>query len=785
MSKQILFNEAEVVQRQDIQAISEAAVEGDENLAGGAIGYPLHWADFTIETPSANRIRISDGRLFQDEKVFDLDSSKEIDLLLHLPTIIGDQRYVAILVRGLEQDLTEERQIEVDVETKEKVPLQVPKVRHRTCEFVVQQGIASPTPLKPEVADTNCAIAFVLLGTVGIISVEASQDHRVKTLYEVEGRVTVLEGQMSVAFNRTQTLQTDLANLQGQLKDYSRREVTRQLQMDVARVRRRLELPDAARSYFYDAGLVKSAWDTEHPLWLARVDEGIRFPFAQIRDSQLKLQNPGQQDIRITDDVVMLDWTETRRIDVDGSGSTKNISQQVHTVTTPVQRTVSRSSVSYGPTVAMCGNTAEYAGFDKAASGQTFQKGGETFEKVAVIDNAYAGSRINLDDFNASHGVNYDVATIALHNSQVGQSGNREIYAARSVQVDYWTETYWDFVTETFGINGSIYGQTFLLTQPLILTSIETRFDRIGQDGDVTMVLCETAATGEPVFDAVIAKTTVPHAALSSGWVRFEFSPRYLQPGKRYGWAVVTTGNHSMRTVTGSKYTQGSLFWITDGAWAQGSNEEDFCFRVNGTDHKVNRAQILFDPLALENGMTEIKLLYESWSPEGGGMIWEVRTSGSDEWESVQPETADKPNPLRGLPANCQLRLTMIGTSGLSPAILMNSNARGVSRRPRGDTRAITKILEFGLSTTAIDVELSVDMFDDALHTVTPKIMIGSTQYSADSITVSKDIAKAERRLIRADFTVPATTEARLIIEMQTASVQSVCFIENCSLFAA
>jgi hypothetical protein len=786
MTKLIEFTDAEVIEAPDLEAISAAAREGDENIAGGAIGYPNHHAEFAIQTPSASVARIGEGRLFKNGQVFDNDADFDLNLIEFLPVVTGDQKYIAILVRGVEETDPENRFIETDADTGDTTLTPVPKTTARKCSFVVQQGISSPAPaVKPSIAESDCAICFVLLGTAGIIQVESSNDHRVKTLYEVENRVVILEAQMVVAFSRTQTLQTDLANLQSQLKDFSRKDITRQLQVDMARVRKLLSLPDAARSYLYDPGLIEAIWSKTHADWDARVDEGIRFPLDGFEDAQLNVTDPGQTGIKITDGVMLLDWEENTIIEVDGSGSTKNISQQVHTVQTPVRRTVSRSSTSYGPTVAVCGNTSEYNGFDSAATGQTFQKAGQTFQKVGVINAQNAGDNINVSNFNASHGGGYDTDRIIAHNAMpTNDTTHRAIYAARAVIHNTWTQTYWDMVTETYGVNGSVYAQTFLLTQPMILSSIEVKFDRVGNDGDVQMILAEVAPTGEPLFDNAIAVTTVTHANLSKGWVSFPFTPRYLDPGKRYAWITVTTGNHSLNTVTGSEYTQGTLFWSTDQAWFQGAPEEDFCFKVNATQHTHTRAQVVFDPLTLAGGMTEIKLLYEAWAPEGTSMVWEVRTSGTDPWQMIQPETDSYQNPLRNLPTTCQLRLTMIGTYGLSPAIILNTEARGETRRHKYDGMGVTKILDFGITTTSIDVEISLDRWSDAEHTFVPIIDVAGTEYAANAVTITEDVEKPDRRTVIADFTVPSTTSARLKMDMATTDIEKVFFVENVAIYA-
>ena len=48
MTKIVKFTEAEVAEPGDFEAISDHARKGDENITGGAIEYPSHWADFTI-----------------------------------------------------------------------------------------------------------------------------------------------------------------------------------------------------------------------------------------------------------------------------------------------------------------------------------------------------------------------------------------------------------------------------------------------------------------------------------------------------------------------------------------------------------------------------------------------------------------------------------------------------------------------------------------------------------------------------------------------------------------
>jgi hypothetical protein len=777
MAKQLLFSEAEVAEPVDFSNIGLYAREGIENLNSGAIGYPRHWAEFTVSTPTATTIRVAPGRLFRSDAVFDLDAPIDLSMTPQLPLVVGDQRYIAILARGLTETENASRLIETNADTGATVSVSAPKTNVRKVDLVIQQGVASPTPLRPTVANNECCICFVLLGSTGIILIESAQDFRVKTLYEVEGRVTVLEGQMVIAFQSVKTLQTDLAALEARLSRIPRPEVISQLQRDAARTRRLLGLPDEARAYFYDPGLVKDQWETTHPNWLARVREGVRFAFAAERDDRLELINEADPNIRITDEILLPHWTEIERIVVQGAGSFKNISQQVHTVTTAIERSVSRSSIEYGPTIAICENNAEWDQVGAARIGEQFQVAGETFQSLGVIN---------------SNTPQVDLSVIQTWNPTVTQAGivdwntlpqaaGHLNYAVQQVNYSSWTETYWDYVTETFGVNGSVYAQTWLNAQGMILTSIDLNFTRVDSTGDVHLSLCETGPTGAPNFDRVIARVTRVANTLALGWQKFTFTPRYLQPGRRYAWVTVTTGNHALATVTGSQFTQGTLFWSTDSAWFQGAPEEDFAFRVNSAQFARNRTTVEFEPLTLENGMTQIHLLYPDWVPPGCNIVWEVQPSGSTDWYLLQ---FSESSPLNGLPALVRLRATFIGTPDIAPAMELSSKARGRSQRHRTDMTAVTKQMNFGFNTTSILVETVVDAWQPAHNTIENRLIIGVTTYTPSITTTEADITRPGRYTVTSQFTVPSTNNARIRVNLGTNSSLRIPFIQNISLYA-
>lgn len=753
MTKIVSFTQAEVAEPEDFGNISLFAREGDDHIVGGAIDYAHHWADFTLSQPSSIEVRLNPGRLFVGALVYAAEAPLDINLQIHLPLVTGDRRYVALLLRGVTQTLTAQRMIETDAETGETVEQAVPKVEARTVEVVIQQGLPSPTPLKPAVAADQCCLAFVELAPTGIVAVELDHGSRLKSLAEVEGRLTLVEGDMANTVRRTTTLETDVANIASRLKDIPHPTIIRQLKRDVAIVRRQLAMPDEARAYWYDAGLLQDAWDKTHPNWLARVREGIRFPWAAERDSQLALLDPGSAAVRMAGTLLLPAWSEMVRIEVAGDGGSTNISQLTHTVTTAVRREIARQVTEYGETVTVCENNAEWAGSYGHSVGELFTANGETFQVVAIA-------------------------------AQTEWAGH-VIRAVRKVITRTVTDVYWDYVTESYGVNGSIYGQTWLCAQPMVLTSIDLSFTRVGSAGDVHLFVCECDEGGQPRLDRVIVTTTLASAQLATGWVTFELRPSLLESGKRYAWFTVTTGNHALETVSGNKFAQGSRFACTDGAWSQVSTEVDFAMRIKAASFAATRTVVEFQPLTLENGMTEIRLLHGGWAPGGTAVTWEVKPSTASTWQPLTLSDAEGSDTLAGLPALVQLRAVFVGTTDLQPALVLDAKARAMTFRPRGEMVAVSKVQPFGLATSTIQLEVVVDAFEAARHTVAPKLMIGSSVIAPAAISVTPDLVNAQKRTVLATFVLGTpVSEARARVDMTTTTVTDVPFIQNIALYA-
>lgn len=770
MSKIVVFSQAEIATPDDFSNIGVFSRADDQTIVGGAVAYPNHWAQFTITQTSAIQLAINPGALFQGGEFYTSTSVMAVNLQANLPLVSNDQVWVALLVRGAEQTDTDNRMFETDVSSGATVQIQTPVADELYCSIVVQSGLPSPGPIKPSIAATDCCLAFVLLTATGVSQIVSGEGWRLKTLFEVEGRVTVLETEMADIEQRTATLETDIANIAGQLKTIPRPELMRQIQTNLGKLNTAVKLPAEARAYWEDPGLFTTDWDTTNALYLARIWTGVRFPYAEIVNSQMALATPGDPLLNVTSNLALPAWTETTRISIEGNDGYKDIADQVNTVTTAVQNTVSRTSVSYGPTINVCQNQTGFAAVAGTEVGQTFTANGQTYESDGL-----STSTAYLEPW---------VPDIAAWNADPA-SASHQIYAVQELQVDSYTDTYWTYVTTSYGVNGSIYAQTFLNSQATIATSVDLDFTRVGSTGDVHLFLCETFATGEPNFNAVLAQTTVAAALLAMGWNKFSFTPTLLTPGVLYAWYTVTTGNHAIATVANNKYAQGSLFWSTDGVWAQGDPTDDFAFHLNAAQFATTRTVVSFQPIAVDAGMTEIRLLYGGWAPGGTQLVWEILPYGSTTWQMLLPAGVN--NPLVQIPPMVQLRCTFIGTTDLMPAIVLDSNARTWGGRMTGVMAAPSLQQPFGYSSSSITVVTTVDNFDPNVNTFTNKLLQADGTVLTPAVTsTSIDPTDSARCTFTSTFT-PATAQASAAV-MPTATTTSlikVPFVQDILMFAA
>jgi hypothetical protein len=760
MSNRLVFTDSEIADPEHFTQVGEFAQGATDAVVGGAIAWPAHWARITVAaTATPDVVRISAGEYHAGPKIFASSDPIDVNLQIYKPILVSDEHWIALILRGTEQTVA----ANVSVETSEEplnssvpVVMSRPKRVSRIMSVIVQQGTVQPAPaLRPAINENDCCIAFVRLKTTGVVEIVANEAGRVKTVFEIDGRLTAVELLIETIIESIATIRTDLTNIAAQLGNVPKPALIAQVVRDTARHNQALNMPEEARNYWFDWALVPDEWDTDNPAAFFRIDEGVRFGFATKRDAQLRLLDNNNPAMKLFSNRLALPaWTEVPRITSPEGAGRQDLANTVHTTVTAIERKVTHQRIRYGETITVCENRAgwESANLKDRRAGETFKVNGVSYVKVGVTNNPW-------------------------NNDPRSEGGHKEV-AVRRVIKDTYTTTYVDYNTEQVGLSGAIFGQTFLTSQLMVSTSIDLFFTRVGTVGDVTLVLCEINAAGAPDFEAVLTKVTLAPSDLSLGWVKFSYEPTLLDQG-RHAWFTVTTGNHQIAMNSGNAYSGGSRFVSTDGAWAQGSTTEDFAFRVNAAKFSASRTVVEFDSITLEGGMSEIDMIYQAWEPAATRLVWEVSPVGMDVWFPLDDRD---PNPLAGLPNQVRLRATFLGTEDVQPAINLDTYARVISGRLRPDMRALTEQIDFGFATTAASLVINMDNFDPVQHSIDAKLVVNGGLVNAASITPTPDPAKPGRVKFVCNYTFASATSAVVRVNVETDDVINVPFVQDIQL---
>lgn len=761
--KVLNFNQDEVLLPADLTAISTNARNALDEITEGALGWPAHYVRFTVaKDASPDSVVIAPGEFYNGEAIYKQELAETLNLQTYKPDVDTDRRWVALLARadnpgGVEVYEIRQKETAADHLT-ETAPINenmLKRIERRT-SIIVQTGAISPAPaIKPTVAVNDCAICFVLLSTNGVEQIVANEKSRVKSVYEIEGRVASLEVEVDRLSEATTTISTDLGGVANELANLKGQAIPQhlidQLVRDQSIDNRLRDVDDGAKNYVFDQALVKDFWDLTHQSAQFRIREGIWPPYANQAQHILRALNQSDPAFKPIGKYVLPAHTEVVRLEVPPGDASENISNAVHTNKVAHQWTESHTNIRYGETIHRCENAAGWGDLQGRREGEIFTINGQEFiDRGIVHHHNWEGHKI--------HAIQYVI---------------RETVA----------ETYSGYKTEEVGLSGAIYWQSFPNAKFMMALGVNLWFTRVGTAGDVTLCLSEVRADGVPNFKKILAHVTVDRDGLKEGeWTRFGFGPTVLEPGKKYAWFTVTTGNHEISKTTGNAFPDGTAGKCLDGIWSQGSIMEDYSHQVIGARFENSRAVMEMQPLTLANGMTEFEMVYQSLEAGGASLEWEVKAQGVTDWELVEPARS---NPLRNLPPLIQLRAVFVGSPDFMPAFIQDNHAIAICGRMAQNMQAITKPINTAVASDSWKVIVNMDHFDSDHHTVTPKLIVNGTIEDADSITIGADPAKPSRTKVVANFSLSsAVSQAIVRLDSATDEVTNVAFGQDIQVVA-
>ncbi len=686
--------------RDALDALIETAIDGGASYAGATV---TKTATTTVSV-GAPAYLFKDGALYTGGA-----DPVAIDLLAQLPTA-GNKRMVAIILQAQEVDTdTQARDFEVDGSVYPPVmdPQPTETITWRKANVTYQVGDQAPSPNKPVVDAANTVIAWVTLSSTEVSSVEQNTATRINTLRGVDGRLATVETWKTQTQPTIDGLRFDVAKLVDSSKGKTDRVFIGYMLEQLARLNERVGI-DAAASYSKtDYYLDITDSDVGNILFLAKVEEGLRFSDANSDRSALALETPGDTRFTVHPNGMLLPKSSDQTIlSVIGKDSEIAVSNAGSQTIDYQVKTVSRTRIRYGNSLLVCTNNQwwQTGRYDPVRG--VFERDGEVFNvEFAPTQEAWANVAQNH---------------VMLRLTQFWE--------------DTYEEPYWAAVAVDASYTGNVSSNTFQMPRSAWITKIRLGFSRIDTGGDVRLLLCETRADGSPDYASALASVTVAAADLKTypSLTEFAVGPTFLEGGKRYAWAVITAGNHWLAMVEGNKYAQGTFFTSTDGVWSQGNISQDACFEVVGALFEAPRLVINLDDWNLDGGLTDLDLDLEQIVPDGTSITFEVQIGG--DWTPVE-FVASGNNPLHGLPASVNARMILLGTTELMPSIKIGTSFVTVSR-PRTAATHVSAARTAPANVDEVHVVALLEHYVEANHDATVTLLTGAG-FASETVAAS------------------------------------------------
>jgi len=691
MEKLLIARDRQEFQAADVNNMQAYMDEAVAHVVMDAVTTEKMFVGLGVTKKSATEIDIAAGRLWDGVtgKRYAKDAAETVSLFSYLP--VSDQRYLNIAVIGQETDTDQEpRDYLVDLTSGQTEPKSVYMTTARQVATQITAGLESSGPQKPDAPTSYTTIAHVLLNSSGIASIELADNKQLMRLFDVYQYVLALQTWMASVDPRLSSLATDIAALAAKLARLNTASpLLLRVVTDVAEILDRMKLPSNYKSYEADNALSrdKSAMtDTE---FYARVSEGIRFPWAGETEQQIALSNPYDAGVVNFNGLILPAHTTKKRLSLTGYVANLPLNQYQYSPQNArlLTRTIRRTRYGVGQVV--CSNGAEWS--DASTE--------------SVITEVFEGTIPAGVTLGSTTG-----STVSVVHDEPGHVWTRSV----QYWVDVWTEPYWGVDSTTHTINGSLVAQTFLNSQNGWLLSVGLAFKKIGADGAVNMLLCNVSQTGEPLIEETLAMAMVDAAALKSvGETIFAFSePAFLSPGNRYALVLITGGDHAIALVDGTEYSQGSIFYSTDGSYFMGDFTQDFMMSLNYAQFTSARAVVELAPISLSGGIAGLDILAQTIIPESGSLTYQYQPTGTSDWIDVAAGTADN---LLGLPALCRLRAVYLGSTDAMPGLGL-SGSKFRAQRAATSFRHISTVRTLEAASSDIRVILLLEGWDATKH---------------------------------------------------------------------
>jgi hypothetical protein len=686
MTKSVIFRDYQEQQAGDHNNLQDFTREAIGFVSRDAITATPRFAGFQAIKTGQIQLQVAPGRMYDaDGMIYAKRETLTQSLSTYLP--ITAMRFVTLSVFGQVNDVdVQERDFVVNVETRATDPDSIAMTRSRDAVLVFTPGAESAEPLPAAPPANHVPIAHVLLDTTQIVSIAMLTENEVASTEGLDRRTDDLEEFRSALEPRLLGLAAQIAKLEKAISEKGDAVDVSSIYYDLALVKEAVEMPEVAVDYGADRFLDYGSSDKTNALnlgWNARIEEGIRFPWANVSVKEMKLFSANDPNAKVTDGFVLPAYTDELKLAVSDLYQSLGIAQYGFQTHDLVKKEMSRQVIRYGQTFTACTNSSWWNGVQWVNQQQLiFQRGGETFQ-------IEAGSPIPTQLGGTTYGtVRYD-----------------------QIWIDTVSETYWDIVTTDIRINGAMVAQTFLVPNDMWATKLGFYLAEKAAQENIFLTIAEITA-GVPDLSKVIAHQTINAADLVAGqWIRPSIKPTFLVGGKRYAILLTSNANNKIGMAFGQSYVDGTFFYSTDSAWFQGDLTKDMMFEVWGARFNAPQVTIELEAWNLDGGIKAVMANMDAVAPKSTELVFEVQPNGSGEWIPFRPET----DAFALTPPLVRARLRFVGSRDMMPGLRLTGSELTLARPAVAFTHVST-MRSLGTASNDITVRAIVESFNDTPH---------------------------------------------------------------------
>jgi len=727
----------------------EAAID---HVVADGIHSGTKFIGFEVTKSAPTQISVAAGRLYSGGRIYAAGAGWSKDFITNLP--VAGKRIAAVVTWGSEGDTdVRERQFLINAETRQAEPQAVALVHARIANVAAQLGQEAPDPTAPLVDVGYTIVALVTLSTTGVDQIVMQDANRLPSVESLDARVGSLEEFDALTAFQIKTLTSDIAGLKaGQSRGVTPEQYSRSL-LRLAVLESKVGISSSAidsdANFFLDAS--KSQLDD--PLSSVKIQEGMRFPDGAAASAALQIFNPLDPYATIKNGVLFPAYTREAWLATGSWAGETQIMSFSQASFQMVQKTMSRQRIRYGEEFTVCTNSAWWqsgqydalTGIFKLPNGETFQAGLD----LNGLPPVYTG-----DNF--------------LHTA----------VRLRQIWTDTVTEPYWDNITTPITVTGAQIVETWLQGQDMWLDAVGLWFSRLAAAGTVHVAVVEVSNFGLPDLGNVIASTTVQRAALAlAAETVVALQPTFLRAGKRYALVLTTAADHWVATVNGANFTQGTFFYVLDGAYAQGDATRDLWMKLYRAKPRAQRTVINLQPLQLAGGILSIDITAGAISPPGTTLSYEVQVGST--WYNLHDVDTYVLGQGGVIPPLLPFRAVFNGTGDVMPCLSLTDSLCKASR-PATALRHISKTRTLPAASSQIRVIQRYEYFDPTYHTASVHLRTGAgfaTVTAPSSVSTAIDPLDGAYERTYVFNLGSAVTTFRKDTEISSSTSQKTCHV--------